>query len=323
LPQEGDVQALFVRKDMLEDPAERAAFEAKHGKPMPATWEDFAELTMEEFELVADFFTRPDQQMWGFSQQYSRVYDFATCAFNNFLWGRGGKIWDPATGQVEGILNTPENAASLEEFKRWLAYCPPGSTNVGIGEGIDIFVQGKAFSQIQWAAVGKAMIPAEMEGKVMVVPPPMHGTGNDAKRICSMGGQPWVINAFNDEAHMRVAIDFMNWWYLPETALEFAKRGGNPCDKVTLSREDFDEINPWNRTYKFMLEEGRSQDFWHDPKYSEMLAIQQEGYSAFVTGQSSDPQAVMNYIACAQQQILADSGTSKIEPSGMCAGLSL
>lgn len=323
LPQEGDVQALFVRKDMLDDPAERAAFEAANGKPLPSTWEDFAELTMEEFEPIAAFFTRPDQQMWGFSQQYSRVYDFATCALNNFIWGRGGKIWEPTTGQVEGILNTPENAASLEEFKRWLAYCPPGSTNVGIGEGIDIFTQGKVFSQIQWAAVGKAMIPAELEGKVMVVPPPKHGTGADAKRICSMGGQPWVINAFNDEAHMRVAIDFMNWWYLPETTIEFARRGGNPCDKATLSRADFDDVNPWNRTYKYMLEEGRSQDFWHDPKYSEMLAIQQEGYSAFVTGQSNDAQAVMNYIACAQQQILVDSGTSTIDPSGMCAGLSL
>ncbi|EEW25253.1 ABC transporter substrate-binding protein [Rhodobacter ferrooxidans] len=323
LPQEGDVEALFVRKDWLEDPAERAAFEAKHGKPMPQTWEDFAELTMDEFELLADFFTRPDKQVWGFAQQYSRVYDFATCAFNNFLWSRGGRTWDATTGQVEGILNTPENAASLAEYKRWLKYCPPGATNIGIGEGVDVFVQGKVFSEIQWAAVGPAMIPEELKGKVLVVPPPKHGTGADAKRIMSMGGQPWVVNAFNDDAHMRVAIDFMNWWYLPETALEFAKRGGNPCDKATLSRPDFDDINPWNRTFKYMLEDGRSQDFWHDPKYSEMLAIQQEGYSAFVTDQATDPQAVMDYIACAQQQILLDSGTSKIEPSAMCAGTSL
>ncbi|PKP74539.1 MAG: sugar ABC transporter substrate-binding protein [Alphaproteobacteria bacterium HGW-Alphaproteobacteria-6] len=323
LPQEGDVEALFVRKDMLEDPEEQAAFEARYGTRLAQTWEDFAEMNMEEFEKIAEFFTRPDAGLWGFSQQYSRVYDFATCAFNNFLWSRGGSIWDPATGQIEGILNTPENAASLVEFKRWLKYQPPGATNFGIGEGIDVFVQGKVFSQIQWAAVGTAMISEELKGKVLVVPPPKHGTGADAKRIMSMGGQPWVINAFNDEAHMRVAIDFMNWWYLPETTLEFARRGGNPCDKATLSRDDFDDINPWNRTFKYMLEDGRSQDFWHDPKYSEMLAVQQEGYSAFVTDQATDPQAVMNYIACAQQQILFDEGVAKTEPSGICAGISL
>jgi len=323
LPQEGDVEALFVRKDWLEDPKEMAAFQAKYGHPMPRTFEDFADLTMDEFEKVADFFTRPDEQRWGFAQQYSRVYDFATCAYDNFLWGRGGEIWDPKTGQIEGVLNTAQNAASLEEYKRWLKYCPPGATNYGIGEEVDIFTQGKVFSTIQWAAVGPAMIPAELKGKVLVVPPPKHGKGADAKRICTMGGQPWVINAFNDEAKMRVAIDFMNWWYLPETALEFSKRGGNPCDKTTLSRADFDDINPWNRTFKYMLQDGRSQDFWHDPKYSEMLAIQQEGYSAYVTGQATDAQSVLNYIACAQQQILYDSGTAKKEPNAMCATTTL
>ena len=163
----------------------------------------------------------------------------------------------------------------------------------------------------------------ELKGKVLVMPPPKHGSGDAAKRIYSMGGQPWVINAFNDEKKMRVAIDFMNWWYQPDTALEFAKRGGNPCDKATLSRDDFNDINPWNRTFKFMLEDGRSRDFWHDPKYSEMLAIQQEGYSSFVTGQSSDPKAVMDYIACAQQQILNDSGVAKTAPTDACATTSL
>lgn len=323
LPQEGDVEALYVRKDWLEDPKEKEAFQAKYGKPLPQTFEDFDALTMDEFEKIAEFFTRPDEQRWGFAQQYSRVYDFATCAFNNYLWSRGGEIWDPATGQIEGILNTQQNADSLQAFKDWLKYCPPGATNYGIAEGIDVFTQGKVFSTIQWAAVGSAMITDELKGKVLVVPPPKHGTGDAAKRICSMGGQPWVINAFNDEKKMRVAIDFMNWWYQPDTAVEFAKRGGNPCDKTTLSRDDFNDINPWNQTYKFMLEEGRSRDFWHDPKYSEMLGVQQEGYSAFVTGQSSDPKAVLDYIACAQQQILNDEGVAKTAPSDACATTSL
>ncbi len=220
LPQEGDVEALYVRKDWLEDPKEKEAFQAKYGKPLPQTFEDFDALTMDEFEKIAEFFTRPDDQRWGFAQQYSRVYDFATCAFNNFLWSRGGEIWDPATGQIEGILNTRQNADSLQAFKDWLKYCPPGATNYGIAEGIDVFTQGKVFSTIQWAAVGSAMITDELKGKVLVVPPPKHGTGDAAKRICSMGGQPWVINAFNDEKKMRVAIDFMNWWYQPDTAMQ-------------------------------------------------------------------------------------------------------
>ena len=144
----------------------------------------------------------------------------------------------------------------MERYKSWLKYMPPGATNYGIAEEIDVFTQGKVATCLQWAAVGLAMITPENKDKVLVVPPPKFGAKGAEKRIYCMGGQPWVINAFNDDAKMRVAIDFMNWWYLPETALEYAKRGGNPCDKATMGSANFDSINPWNRAYKFMLEPG-------------------------------------------------------------------
>lgn len=323
LPQEGDTIALFVRKDMLEDPAEQQAFQQKYNAKLPTTFEEFENLTMAEFEKVADHFTRPDKQMWGTAMQFSRVYDFCTCYLYPFMWSQGGEVWDPKTAQVEGILNSDINAKAMEQMKGWLKYMPPGAVNYGIAEEIDVFTQGKAFSAFQWAAVGLAMITDANRDKVMVVPPPKHGEGDKAGRIYTMGGQPWVINAFNDEAKMRVAIDFMNWWYLPETTLEFAKRGGNPTDKATLSSPDFDKINPWNRAYKYMLEPGRSRDFWHHPKYAEMLALQQEGFSSYMTGQSEDAMAVLNYIACGQQQILNDAGTAATPPSDACADVSL
>ncbi len=98
------------------------------------------------------------------------------------------------------------------------------------------------------------MINDNEPGKVMVVPPPRHQqTDGTIKRLYCIGGQPWVINAFNDKAHMTVAVDFLKWWYLPETQLEFAKRGGNPALKCVLEAPGFDDIKPWNRAYKYML----------------------------------------------------------------------
>lgn len=325
LPQQGDTIALFVRKDMLTDPAEREAFQAAYGMPLPQTFEDFETLTMADFEKVAAHFNRPDRQMWGTAMQYSRVYDFVTCYLYPFMWSQGGEIWDPATGQVEGILNSDINAQAMTQMKSWLQYQPAGATNFGIAEIIDVFTQGKVFSAFQWAAVGLAMISDEMRAndRVMVVPPPRHGAGEAANRVYTMGGQPWVINAFNDEEKMRVAIDFLNWWYLPETALEFTRRGGNPTDRATLTSPEFDQINPWNRAYKFMLEPGRSRDFWHHPKYAEMLAVQQEAFSAFMTGQVEDPMQALTYVACAQQQILMDAGTAQAMPSAMCSTITL
>jgi hypothetical protein len=77
------------------------------------------------------------------------------------------------------------------------------------------------------------MITDKNKNRVMVVPPPgFKQKDGSLKRLYSIGGQPWVINAFNDQAHMTVALDFLEWWYLPATQLEFAKRGGNPCVKA-------------------------------------------------------------------------------------------
>ena len=323
LPQEGDTIALFVRRDLFENEDERRAFRERYNVELPQTFEDFENLTMTEFEQVAEFFTRPDDQIWGTAMQYSREYDFISCYLYPFMFSQGGDIWNPETGQVHGILNSDINAMAMEQMKHWLRYQPPGALNYGIAEQIDIFTQGRVATCFQWAAVGLAMITEEMRDQVMVVAPPKHGQGADARRVYTMGGQPWVVNAFNDDAHMRVSIDFLNWWYLPETQLEFARRGGNPCDRATLTSPGFDDLQPWFRAYKFMLEGTRSRDFWHHPRYAEMLSLQQEAFTSFMTGQTADARQALDFAACGQQQILYDFGTATEGPPATCRGISL
>jgi len=245
-----------------------------------------------------------------------------SCPLISFIRSMGGDIWDPKTGQVEGIMNTPLNAKAMELYKSMLQYNPPGALNYFIAEVVDAFTQGKVFAAWQWVATGATMVPDALKGKVMVVPPPgFKDASGQLRRNYIIGGQPWVINAFNDDAHMRVAFDFMRWWYLPETSANYLKRGGLPCDKATLTSAGFDDVYPWNRTYKYMLQ--RSTDFWHDPRYAEMLATQQEGWTGYMTGQLKDPMHVLDYIACRQQGIMYDEGTADKAPSGACSGIRL
>lgn len=324
LPQEGDVIVLFVNKELLLNPDERAAFNAKYGWDMPETFEDFEALTFEEFEQMAEFFTRPDQDLYGTVMQYSKEYDFMTMYLYPFMFSLGGEIWNPETREIYGILNSEENAKGMEWNKRFLNYQPPGAINFGISENVDAFTQGKVFSAFQWAAVGLAMITDENRDKVMVVPPPgFKQEDGSIKRVYSMGGQPWVINAFNDEAHMRVSIDFLKWWYLPETQLEFAKRGGNPVLKSVMEAPGYEDINPWNRAFKYMLQVDRARDFWHEPNYAEMLAVQQEGWTAYASGQVTDATNTLNWIACQQQKILYDNGRSEVAPPAECDNITL
>ena len=54
-----------------------------------------------------------------------------------------------------------------------------------------------------------------------------------------------------------------------------------------------------------------------------MLAVQQEAFTAYATGQIDDSAHVLAYTACKQQAILFDSGTASTEPTGICSGIRL
>ena len=156
---------------------------------MPKTFEDFEALTYPNFVKILEFFTRPDQGFYGIAQHYSKVYDFVCTAAHNYIWSRGGKIWDNKTSQVWGVLNTAENAKSLEQYKESLKYAPPGAVNYGNSELMEAWNGGKVFCAIMWAAVGQYMMKPK-DGQAMIVPPPAHlinGTGKP-NRSYSMGG---------------------------------------------------------------------------------------------------------------------------------------
>jgi multiple sugar transport system substrate-binding protein len=324
LPETGDVVVLYVNKDLLLDPEERANFEAEYGWAMPETYEDWYDIDFDQFEQMIEFFTRPEEDLYGTAMQYSKEYDFMTMFLYPFMFSMGGDIWDAETGNVYGILNSDVNVEAMEINRRWLNYQPPGALNYGIPDVVDVFTQDKVFSGFQWAAMGAGMIPPGSEEHYMVVVPPgFRMEDGSVQRIYSIGGQPWVINAFNDEAHMRVAMDFLEWWYLPETQLAFSEGGGNPATAAAMNAEGFEDINVWNRAYKDMLTEETARDFWHEPTYAEMLAVQQEGWTAFASGQVDDPVNTLEWIACQQQEILYDAGRAADPAPDSCNDVTL
>lgn len=339
-PQEADTEALFVRQDLFTNQAERDAYKAANGgEDLPQTFEDWEQVDIDRYERISAFFTRPDDDLWGMAMQWSKVYDFITCYAYPFMFSTGGEVWDPATGQVEGILDSDINAAGLARNKSFLQYAPEGATNYDINGVTDVFTAGKVATSLQWSALGPQMLnqkvgdepgvkadeakPVSPDMVLIVAPPGFKQADGSLRRTYTLGGQPWVINAFNNEDQMQVALDFMKFWYSPEAQAEFARRGGNPADKATVNSAEFETLQPHFRAYKYMIQENRSRDFWHDPNYAEMLAAQQEAFSAYVTDVVDDPMVALKYAACQQQEILFDAERSEIEPSDACNDVSL
>ncbi|MCL5987261.1 MAG: sugar ABC transporter substrate-binding protein [Actinobacteria bacterium] len=89
LPGHNGPYMLFYRTDLFSDETEKANFKAKYGYELapPETWE--------QFKQIADFFTRPNQNLYGTSfagnDAQATPYDIVQVA-HNF----GAKYWDDA-----------------------------------------------------------------------------------------------------------------------------------------------------------------------------------------------------------------------------------
>jgi len=145
LGMDNDALVLFYRKDLMEDPSEQAAFEARYGRPLklPETWE--------EFDLITEFFDRPEQGMRGAHLYAERVFAYTSWA-PRFI-AKGGIYFDPYT--MDPMINSPEGVAALEEIISLVRnHMFPEAYTADWSAAYTLFPEGKVFWTIAWASLG-------------------------------------------------------------------------------------------------------------------------------------------------------------------------
>ena len=128
LPINQDCMGLVYRRDLFDDPKEKAAFKGKYGYDLAAP------ATYDQLRDIAEFFTRPDQNLFGIGLYGSDDYDACTSAFLNLFWSFGAELWDPKTSKAEGYINSPHAKKALSFFKELFAYAPSGSQGAYVPE---------------------------------------------------------------------------------------------------------------------------------------------------------------------------------------------
>jgi len=127
IPASGMVWEMQYRKDLFDNPDEKAAFKAKYGYDLaPAK-------TYKQYYDIAQFFTRKkgeklagkvlDKDFYGTAQAYSRVQGAITHDYFGIMRGFGGHFWDPKTGL--SAMNGPAQIASAEYMKSLIPFNPP------------------------------------------------------------------------------------------------------------------------------------------------------------------------------------------------------
>jgi multiple sugar transport system substrate-binding protein len=173
---------LYYRCDLFDDPKEQAAFKAKYGRDLtvPKTWQ--------EWEQVAEFFTRPDQNLHGSTLMGKRAYNINVPITDRYF-GLGAPDWLDANGKPL-IYTKPElMQQAFEQYLKSAQWANPDYAATEYFETTNTFISGATAMAEQWAgaAFNDAQDPTKSKivGKACIAPLP-GGSGLG-------GGHFWAI----------------------------------------------------------------------------------------------------------------------------------
>ncbi|NPV52455.1 MAG: sugar ABC transporter substrate-binding protein [Firmicutes bacterium] len=146
------VIVLAYRKDIFEDPREKAAFKAKYG------YELAVPETYDQYRDIAEFFTRKAGEMLCGSVLKSDFYGIShSNKKNGFLWHdyipymlAFGEEFGYDAKKLVPTWNSEANRKAAEFYVSLTKFMPPGHINMTSGEATSMFAQGKVAMQEEY-----------------------------------------------------------------------------------------------------------------------------------------------------------------------------
>jgi multiple sugar transport system substrate-binding protein len=298
-PTEGDANGFAYRKDLFEDADNMAAFEAAYGYPLavPTTWEELRD--------IAEFFTRPDEGLYGVGIYTQIDYDAITMGFENVLFSYGAD-WKDAENNVLGVVNSPEAVAALEMYRDLYQFTPPGTNNAFFQEMNDVFVNGQAAMIMNYFAFFPALDNPSINPYQATTGYFSMPAGPSGDRYAALGGQGISVNSYVSPERQQAALDFITWFAEEETQARWAELGGYTCNINVLESEAFLTQTPYNAAFAETMT--FVKDFWNIPEFGSLLEVAQRYLHAYVVGGEGESQATMDSMASEMDEVLVEAG---------------
>lgn len=296
LPINQDCMGLVYRRDLFENPREKEAFKKKYG------YELAVPETYDQLRDIAEFFTRPQQQLYGIALYGSEDYDAATSVFNNIFWSFGAELWDPKTGKADGHINSPQAKKALEYYKHLFAYAPPGFQDAYVPEVNQAIKEGRAALGFQWFYYFNELSSGTTKTthKLSFAPLPGQKSADGTFRhFVMVGGQGVSISQYSK--HKDEAWKFLEWFLSREQQWKWVEGGGMTGLAVILKDPKFLEAAPPNAS--FPLSMSLTKDYWHLPVYPQLLHVYQKYVHQAVAGKLS-PEKALDLCAHEHDEIL-------------------
>lgn len=206
LPFHANAQIGYFRKSLFEDAKEKAAFKAKYGYDLAPP------KTIPQVQDMAEFFTRPDQNLygltanWGGSQGFGAFLDYYNATGHNQLDDKRRPTMKSGSGREAAIkiLTWMQNAIHRDKFVN------PDSVKFKTGQVSDYFLSGASAMAYGWLSDywGFMQKPENIKqvGAVGAFRFPSF-TGADSGGYSSW----WVMGIPKDSKQPEAAWEFMKW----------------------------------------------------------------------------------------------------------------
>ncbi|MBL8154456.1 MAG: sugar ABC transporter substrate-binding protein [Anaerolineae bacterium] len=297
-PTAGDANGWAYRKDLFEDAQNMADFQAKYGYELavPKTWTELRD--------IAEFFTRPDQGLYGVGVYTQDDYDAITMGFQNIFFSYGGD-WHDGTFNTLGVVNSPQAVAALELYKELYAFAPPGTNDAFFQEMNDVYLNGQAAMIMNYFAffpvLNSDQNPYQDSTGYFSMP-----AGPDGQRFAALGGQGISVNSYIADDRKQASLDFILWFAQEDVQKRWAELGGYTCNIAVLESPEFLEIAPYNAAFAETMT--FVKDFFNIPEFGKLLVPAQTNLANYVVAGQGTAQEAMDKMAEEMDAILVEAG---------------
>lgn len=237
IPADGDITIFYLRRDLLEDPAEQAAFRKAHGRELgvPKTWQ--------EYEELVSFFHRPDKGLYGTTEERDESGGWMFWLPRYLAQAAPyRRLFDDA---MRPLIDSPAGVAATESYIRTVRFSPPEILENGrdYSYTLPIFLQGKAFATATTIAGAKLFNApgSAVRGKFIAIPIPGMGLGGRLLRHnIPIYGNNLVVASRSSQREL--AFLFAMWLTDPDTSLRTVGVQGGHTDPYRWHHLDHPRI---------------------------------------------------------------------------------
>jgi len=225
LPFHDGPECLIYRKDLFDDLTEKENFKKQFGYELhpPKTWTEFTQ--------IAEFFNRPEDNLYGcvfanYPDGHNMVFDFCLQ-----LWTRGGSLLNEKN---KITINHPAAIEALDYYRKIVNNTNavhPNSKAFGSVEAGMAFAKGEAAMAINWfgfASMCEVIDESKVKGKVDITELP-----HDSNHKTASLNVYWLYTIGTGSQHQKLAYDFLRFATTPESDKLLTNEGGIGCRKST------------------------------------------------------------------------------------------